>query len=185
MRRARAAGGVIAAASALAAPPAAAVQNEAVPVDRFVAACVNGEIRDAGLREIALSDLPAGIRARYRSRPPGRYYRFDEGSPSYLILVNDARPDAEYHVICGLASRAGGPWSLFSAVMSRLRPATRSASSRPDAVPRHARTMAAGMTNHEQGYAIQAERVAGFTVVESLQFRPKVAAAPSPAAAKE
>ena len=158
-----------AAAAGQAAPP----EQQRVAVERFVAACVHGELTSANLRPIAASALPAAVRAEFRRRPPGRYYRFQEASPSYLIVINDARAGARYHTICALAAPIRGPWSLFSAVMHALRPESRTASARPEHLPRRARTMSASMTNFEQGYSIGATRAGRYTLIESLQFTPK------------
>ena len=160
------------AAIAAAAPAPAAPEGQRIAVERFVAACVNGELTSAGLRQIARSDLPMALRRALRD-PAARYYRFDERPASYLAVEADARPDARYHTTCTLATPVDGPWSLFDAVMNHLRPGRAEAVGPPVSRPRNSRAMAASSTNFEAGYTIQSVRSGGYTLLQALQFRTK------------
>jgi hypothetical protein len=168
--------------AALIAIQAAASQAPALPerqrlaVDRFVSACVNGELTGADLRPIGRGGLPGSVADRFRD-PAGRYYRFSESPASYLAITNDARPGARYYSSCALITPAGGPWALYEAVMRRVRPGTQTRLAGPGR-PRGSRALAASHTNSEAGYTLQSVRVGRYTLLQTLQFRTKNDAPP-------
>ena len=152
--------------------------EQRLAADRFIAACVNGELTSAGIRQIAASDIPSALRRRIRGRQ-GQYYRFDDRRSSFLIVTRDSRPSAEYSSICTLATRAGDPMLLHMTVMHSLRPDTRPPPF-PLRRPPGSRTLSTSVHNSEGGYTIQAVRVGGYTLLETLQFRVKSDLATAP-----
>jgi len=158
---------------ALQAAPAAANPQD-VAAQRFVSACLDGQIRSADLQPVAASAVPGGLRHRYRQYPNARYYRFDDRRPSYLMMLGDPRPGAEFHEACVLASRAGGIWALFSRVAnSFLRDTAHSPLTVTDEPGRYAagNTLSASYTDPEEGYTVQAVRAGGYTLLEAVHFR--------------
>lgn len=141
---------------------------ERVAVDRFVAACVDGQLAAANLREVQVDDVPVEVRREFRARPAGRYYRFEERPPSFLIIVSQARPDAEEQMVCALATPAANAWNLFGGVMNVLQPGRVQRRVSDDNDP-----LSTGMTSEEGDYSIHAIRAGPYTLIQTIQKTPK------------
>jgi len=161
--------GVLLAVLTQAAAPAS--PEELAAVQRFIAACVDGQITGTSLRAIEFAELPAPVRSEFRNQPSGRYYRFDERAPSFLVVIPGASPSAQPASVCALAAPAGEPWNVFGGVMASVMP------DRPlERVGRYSNTLSASMRNDEEGYAIQATRVGRYTLIQTIQDAPKLEA---------
>lgn len=137
---------------------------ERMAVARFVAACVDGGLTDASLREVRIAEVPESVRREFGRRRAGRYYRFDETPSSFLIVVSAERPDAEERTVCALASSVTNPWNLFGGVMNVLQPGRVQQRISNDGGPQ-----SAGMTSEGGDYSIHAERVGDYTVIQTIQ----------------